>query len=1019
MSASNPELPKRRVIKPFGYESQKGKRLREHQPFVPVVLAFGCGIWLDKALWPGSETLETSLSVPLLVWLCVLAVVGVLWKTALFWGGEKASERVVMWRTRVAACFLLVCIAAAGGAWHHAYWNLYPKNEISMTFRNETALAFVEGEILRPLERYYASDDMLKFQNKDEQSTSFQLRVRRMKNKKEWAATNGVVTVRVAGNVREVHPGDVVTISGKLVHPAGAKNPGGFVPRDYCRAQRVLAILNVPTPENITLVRRPKWGGLYRLVEFLRDTARARLETSLPPESKVLAEAVVLGCRDELSRSEKETMLETGTVHLMSVSGMHVGMFAAGVLFFLGLFPLPQKWKTGILIALILLYVMITGARPPAVRAGVLVTVTSLAFMLRRPCSRMNALALAALLVLAMNPTSLFNTGTQLSFLAVGTLVYTPLFHLRKTEFDEDDSWEYWPIATREMRWRFLRSMARYYGMALWNVLYSSFVLSMVLMPLVAWKFHIVAPVGIFLNVLLSIPLMVAVVTSAVVIVFGWIPGVGWAMSGICAGALSVLEWLIHTAAKLPCTCFWVCGPTKGAVLGFYLVLVGWFLLSPFFTRKRRFAGVLTLVVLALTFLPQWLEPPRDGLRCSFISVSHGLSVLLEFPDGRNFLFDAGQFAAAEIPQRTIAEYLWFRRVHRLDAVFISHPDLDHYNALPGLLDRFPVDVIYTAPVAVERMKSAAEAAVEAEDAAATTAAVASSETATVEAVAAGVPTTEATMVGGPTADAAAAKAASSAIASESAGPTKGQVSDQVAGQVTGQTAGQVANPKAGQPASQAAGQVTDQPVNQVANQKANRPANQAKGPVSKPAGTAEAANFYAMRQQRETPTDAMLVELYRAIQKHQVPLEPLTAGSVISIGEDCSLEVFHPRADLVEENSNANSLVILLKYQNHTVLLTGDLGPPGTQRVLDLAPPEVTVLQVPHHGGPKNNTPAFVRWAHPQYAVISETPLNAQATTTELFTTNGAQVFHSGRQGAVICTFRNGEVKVEAFGEP
>lgn len=903
MSASYPEPPKHRVIAPFGYESQKGKRLREHQPFVPVVLAFGCGIWLDKTLWPGSETLETSLSVPLLVWLSVLAVVGVLWKTALFWGGEKASERVVTWRTRVAACFLLVCIAAAGGAWHHAYWNLYPKNEISMTFRNETALAFVEGEILRPLERYYASDDMLKFQNKDEQSTSFLLRVRRMKNRKEWAATNGVVTVRVAGNVQEVHPGDVVTISGKLVHPAGAKNPGGFVPREYCRTQRVLAILNVPTPENITLVRRPKWGGLYRLVEFLRDTARARLETSLPPESKVLADAVVLGCRDELSRREKETMLETGTVHLMSVSGMHVGMFAAGVLFFLGLFPLSQKWKTGILIALILLYVMITGARPPAVRAGVLVAVTSLAFMLRRPCSRMNALALAALLVLAMNPTSLFNTGTQLSFLAVGTLVYTPLFHLRKTEFDEDDSWEYWPIATREMRWRFLRSMARYYGMALWNVLYSSFVLSMVLMPLVAWKFHIVAPVGIFLNVLLSIPLMVAVVTSAVVIVFGWIPGVGWAMSGICACALSILEWLIHTAAELPCTCFWVCGPTKGAVLGFYLVLVGWFLLSPFFTRKRRFAGVLTLVVLALTFLPQWLEPPRDGLRCTFISVSHGLSVLLEFPDGRNFLFDAGQFAAAEIPQRTIAEYLWFRRVHRLDAVFISHPDLDHYNALPGLLDRFPVDVIYTPPAGLERMKNAAEQARDSEE-------------------------------------------------------------------------------------------------------------------TPEPEGTENAANYYAMRQQRETPTDVMLAELYQAIQKHQVPLEPLTAGSVISIGEDCSLEVFHPRADLVEENSNANSLVILLKYQNHSVLLTGDLGPPATQRVLDLDPPEITVLQVPHHGGPKNNTPAFVRWTRPRFAVISETPLNAQTTTTELFTTNGAQVFHTGRQGAVICTFRNGEVKVEAFGK-
>ena len=662
---------------------QKGTRFREIQPFVLVVLAFALGILAD---WLGNDSaLETFLSATVIAWGVGLISALVLW-------------RILLTRqTLVASGCLLLGIAAAGGLWHHLYWNVYPKAEISFTFRKDTTLAMVEGVVARPLERFYASDDMLQFQNQDEITTTLELQVQKMKDRQTWIKTPGRVAVRIQGNVTEVHPGDTVQISGKLLRPADARNPGGFSPAEYYRTRRILTLLYVPSPSNVQVVQRPRIWGLGRLTEFLRDTARKRLEARLPEEEKRLADAVVLGCRDEISQCEKDTLLETGSIHLMSVSGLHVGLLAAGVLFLLRLLPLPQRWKTGILLAIVLLYVMITGARPPAVRAGVLVTLTTLAFTINRQSSQRNALAFAAWWVLMLNPTSLFNTGTQLSFLAVGVLIHTPLFRLRKSHFDEDEQWEYWFVAP-ERRGRILRSMAKHYGLLFWNLLYASAVMTLILLPLVAWRFHVIALIGIVLNLLLWLPLTVAVMASAAVILIGWIPGVGWILGGICAGALWGLKWLIFQAAEVPYHCQWTAGPSGGWVIAFYAGVAVWMFLAPYLGRRRWLGGVLLVVVVLMMAIPQWSAKPRDFLRCSFLSVSHGLAVLVELPDGRNFLFDAGQFAAAEYPVRTISEYLWYRRVRQLDAIFISHPDLDHYNAIPGLLERFPTEAVYVTP---------------------------------------------------------------------------------------------------------------------------------------------------------------------------------------------------------------------------------------------------------------------------------------------------------------------------------
>jgi competence protein ComEC len=99
----------------------------------------------------------------------------------------------------------------------------------------------------------------------------------------------------------------------------------------------------------------------------------------------------------------------------------------------------------------------------------------------------------------------------------------------------------------------------------------------------------------------------------------------------------------------------------------------------------------------------------RDGLECSFVAVGHGACVLLEAPTGDTVLYDAGALGSPEYATQTIASYLWYRGITHIDGLVISHADVDHYNAVPGLLERFGVGAVYVSPMMFDGLGPPAE----------------------------------------------------------------------------------------------------------------------------------------------------------------------------------------------------------------------------------------------------------------------------------------------------------------------
>lgn len=168
--------------------------------------------------------------------------------------------------------------------------------------------------------------------------------------------------------------------------------------------------------------------GLDLIKYTWRTDALAKLSKYLSAENFGLASSLLIGYRNELDPETKEQFADTGAMHILAVSGMHVGIvvFLLNILIF-GKHPQRQGGKSiakGLILSFILiLYILITGASVPVIRATILYVLLYFAFFLQRDYSSLNVLAAVGALILLWRPSYLFQVSFQLSFAAVASII--------------------------------------------------------------------------------------------------------------------------------------------------------------------------------------------------------------------------------------------------------------------------------------------------------------------------------------------------------------------------------------------------------------------------------------------------------------------------------------------------------------------------------------------------------------------------------------------------------------------
>jgi competence protein ComEC len=595
------------------------------------------------------------------------------------------------------ACFFFF------GFRHHDHWFRFAGNDIGCYADPCGQPAALRGTVAE-MPRFYPKPppDPGKIFETSER-TLFTLRTSQLRDGNMWIPVSGNTSVSVYADCRYLRIGDEIELFGELLQPQKPDNPGGYDYADMLHGKRVLAVLRCPDKTAVNILYK-NYFSLNRWIESIRRTGVSSIERHLSTKTIALAEAMIFGVRESVDEEVRQRMIDTGTMHLLAISGLHVALIAGIAAYFLRMFRFPRRMVAVSMIVFVLFYLLLTDVRTPAIRATALVCSVSVAVYLCRRTSAANVLCASALIVLFLNPPELFQFGAQLSFLATGSFLWLPKFVTLKSCFvpadpaDEDLRTLRDIEQTESGSWFFLRLLSRFFRRAV-EIFLVSLIVWLITMPILLSRIHVFTPVAVLVNPLLGIPLTAAMFFGFATAMLGQIPLLGNVL-GCCADfsfqlLLDLIAWFQRLGGH-----YWVAGPPDWWSIVFYSV----FSLFTFLPIKRpRRILFISLIVwigigIASGYYRDWTRLSNDRLTLSVFAAGHGNCVLITTPESKTIICDAGCLASPRYAADILSHAVWRQGKMRIDAILISHPDNDHFNGVSLLVDRFAIGTVLISP---------------------------------------------------------------------------------------------------------------------------------------------------------------------------------------------------------------------------------------------------------------------------------------------------------------------------------
>jgi competence protein ComEC len=586
-------------------------------------------------------------------------------------------------------------------------------------------------------------------------SFRFDLDCRRIERDGEWRKVRGRIQVRLftpgnaqswaAADALDLHYGDLIRVPVRYEKPHVYQNPGSFDFRWWMEAINDISWEgNISSPVVVRKLSESQASRFSMLVANVRSRLLKgidRLYPSWSAEGRVGAvlKAVLLGDRSSLDSDTVESFRQSGLYHLLVISGLHVGLLASVLLFFLYLLRVGETWRAGCLLIFLATYSFLVEQRAPTLRASLMIAAYLLARYLYRDRPGLNAVGLSALVLLFHRPAWLFEAGFDLSFsaallivgLAIPILERTTvpygraLFRLGIVDHDANLAPRHaqfrvevrMMIAWLKTKFSFLHrhpvlgehAVTMPIRMFLWVVdlvLFSAIIQVGLLMPM-AETFHRITIVGIGLNTL-AFPLMTLLIALAVptVILAATVPMLavlpGKLLSWVTGGLLALTEfrgepfWMSY---RIP-------GPPLWVAVGFALAVIA---VAMFMHRTRRVffvSGCLFITFAALVVsYPFAPSIPKGALEVTALDCGRGEALFGVLPDGTTLLVDAGgrEHFGPDIGrwnpgEEIVSPYLWSRGIKRIDIVVLGEGSDQNVDAMVAILRNFKVHQLWRSP---------------------------------------------------------------------------------------------------------------------------------------------------------------------------------------------------------------------------------------------------------------------------------------------------------------------------------
>lgn len=554
--------------------------------------------------------------------------------------------------------FLLGCIIG----FQNSFWQSFYVSKLPAQIFNHTIQ--VTGKVIGLPER-----SQTQWHHHPQTKVKFELVLSKIKDKsKTWQWYLNAPKIKLnAYNLSKIpRPGQILTLKVKLKPNHASLNPGGFDYETYLFQKHWVATGYVK--QWIRLEQSGSVGVRDRLDQALR-------KAFAHSDDQAFYLALLVGDKSLISAEQWQLLQRTGTIHLMAISGLHVGILAGlGFALFGFLWQQACRFSTwarrtpkvyfasmgAVLFAMA--YLVLAGFAIPTQRAGLMVMAVVVFVVMKRQFQPWTALALAAFLVVLWEPTSVLSPGFWLSFTAVA-LIFAILFH---------------PCIRPLKNWQ--------------KVIWVQVGLSIGLMPWVAYYYQQVPLYEVFAN-FVAVPLvsfLALPLLFLMVLVYPVSEGLNHFLLVLSDSIWSFLIYFLQILSNLETAVLPLSISLWQVVLA-YLVIFGFLR----FSAKQSFKLTKIMVILGGLGVVMWWPskwPVSKTTQMTLLDVGQGLAMVVTTPN-HTLVYDTGGYWSPKLDGGNLAVLPYLKYLHRnkIDLMVVSHSDIDHAGGAARILANLPV----------------------------------------------------------------------------------------------------------------------------------------------------------------------------------------------------------------------------------------------------------------------------------------------------------------------------------------
>lgn len=470
--------------------------------------------------------------------------------------------------------------------------------------------------------------------------------------------------------------GNYAAFTSTISRPKNTRNPYEFDYEKYLADRNISILATAYSAENIRIDNRVVStfkNSIHEIRKYLDDKI-----TSLHNKTtEGLLRGLLLADRSGIDYNTNSDFMNAGVVHVLSVSGLHVGYIVIIFLFLFNRFNL--YWRVSLTIVGLFIYMIITGSEAPVFRSTIMASVILITPFLGRESSSYNTLSLAAIIILLLNPVELFNPSFQLSFSAIlALIIFFPI--IKKVV----DSRKY---ASKSLNY-FLLFLGSTFVAQIGTLPFTLSYFGRISLTSLAANFFVIPISGVIVGL--------GIVSLALSAVSFWFAGV----YASCNEFLTYLLFLIVRFFGNPNYSF-----ISIKQFSLYDGIMFYLSLGFLVTYWKKFQSVRAKTVFAILLLLLTLTAiqfddkellARNKLTIVCIDVGQGDAFLIKFPNGKTALVDAGDATLRfDNGKRVILPLLEKLGVDKIDYAFISHIDSDHYMGILSLIKEKKIAELY------------------------------------------------------------------------------------------------------------------------------------------------------------------------------------------------------------------------------------------------------------------------------------------------------------------------------------